>query len=106
MELDADAATVFGGHSGAVGESPYVVDAETFEEVVYADGGFHVGFVPHGCPPGIGRELNQVGVQVGVVFVAEFSPPSTEGKHLCELELLEEGDVVEDGSVGPVGEVP
>lgn len=69
VELEADAAAV-GAGMVAVSEAPDVVDTQDSKDVVEADSGFHIGLVAHGLTGGVIREQEDVGVHVGVVFIA------------------------------------
>ncbi len=44
-EFDAEKAFLFGGEVSVVGESPHVVYADKFEDVLDADTIFHIGLI-------------------------------------------------------------
>ena len=99
---EADAAEGVGG--AAVCESPYVFDAEEAEDVVEANGRFHVGGVVEGVDAHALGELRQVVVVFRVVAAAKVAPKGVEAEYFAQFEALNPGNVVEEGAVGVVYE--
>lgn len=56
---------------GTVGEPPYVVDAQTFEQVVDAHTSFHVGPSVHWGGMGLVGENIEIVAVAGLVFIAQ-----------------------------------
>ena len=99
VELESYSPFVYIGIA-CIGESSDIFYAEHAEDVVYADDGFPVGLPVHGgCSCGQLEEHGVVGSRSRVVFVGEMSAHSFDGDELAELEVVEEGDAVEQLSV-------
>ena len=85
MDGNADAAAVDLVWDIAVVETPDVIDAEDFEDVLNADRGFHIWAVVEAGQTGVGRKTQQFGIAVGIVAVGKMPPDAPESKDLAEL---------------------
>ena len=82
---------------------------QQFEDVVDTYAGFDVGGIAHDMAGGHAvahREEEEVGVAafVRVVLVRQCAPHASDAEHLSPLQLLDEGDAVEELSVHVVAE--
>ena len=82
---------------------------QQLEDVVDAHAGFDVGRMAHDMAGGHAvahREEEQVGIAafVGVVLVGQCAPHAADAEHLSPLQLLDEGNAVEELPVHVVAE--
>ena len=90
----------------AVTQPPYVVDAQEFQNILDAHAYLHVGRVTHHVGAS-GKTVKLLAAACRrVVLICQVSPQSPEAEDLAPLQLLDEGQTVEQIAVHIVGDVP
>lgn len=84
MEHESEAGAA--GRGGvAVGETPGIVDAQAFEQIVNTYGCFEIWSACHELCVRTGRECIEIGVEPWAVAVAEVSPEAAYDECFAEL---------------------
>ena len=103
VQTDAQAAAVDAGEV-AIGEPPYVVQTEDFQNVFDACTYFYIRLAAHqmaAC-----RKLEEAFAAGGIVAVAQVAVHAPARKDFAPLQFLQQGNAVEEPSVQIVGDVP